>query len=83
MHNVPDPTPRRPILRVVESESKRTKHSNLKSIVGNLKRMVLGQWKFEEQESLVKLHLFNNEHVLRKFEVAIYSSLKFRVSIYG
>ena len=79
VHDVPDPAPRRPIVRVVESESKRTKHSSLKSIVGNLKRMVLGQWKFEEQESLVKLHLFDNKHVLPKFEVVIYSSLKFRV----
>ena len=81
-HDVPDPAPRRPIVRVIEGESKRTKHSSLKSIVGNLKQMVLGQWKFEEQESLVKLHLFDNEHVLPKF-VVIYSSLKFRVSIFG
>ena len=78
------PVPRRPIIVcVVQSESKRTKHSSLKSIVGNLKRMVLGQWKFEEQESLVKLHLFDDEHVLHKFEVIICSSLKFHVSIFG
>ena len=79
MHDVADPAPRRPIVRVVESESK---HSSLQSIVGNLKRMVLGQWKFEEQEPLVKLHLFDNEHILHKFEVVIYSSLKFRVRIF-
>ena len=83
MHDVSDPTPRRPIARVVERESKRAKHLSLKSIVGNLKRMALDQWKFDEQESLVKLHLFDNEHVLPKFEVVIYSSLKFRVSIFG
>ena len=82
MHDVADPAPRRPIVRVVERESKRTKHSSLQSRVGNLKRMVLGQWKFEEQESLVKLHLFDNQHVLHKFEVVIYSSLKFRARIF-
>ena len=71
---MPDPAPRQPIVRVVESESKRTKHPSLKSIVGNMKRMVLGQWKFEEQESFVKLHLFDNEHVLPKFEVVVFST---------
>jgi hypothetical protein len=48
--------------------------------------MVWGQWKYEEQNSFVKLHLFGNEHILPKFQVMIviiYSSLKFRVSIFG
>ena len=45
--------------------------------------MVLGQWKYEEQNSFVKLYLFDNEHVLPKFQVIIYSSLKFCVSIFG
>ena len=45
--------------------------------------MVLGGWKFDKQESLVKLHFFDNENVLPKFEVLIYSSLKFCVKIFG
>lgn len=87
LHDAPDPVSRRPIVRVVETadsvESKRATNSSLKSVVSNLKRMVLGQWKYEEQNSFVKLHLFDNEHVLPKFQVIIYSSLKFRVSIFG
>ena len=47
------------------------------------KRMTLGQWKFEEHETLVKLSLYNNGHVLPKFRVTIYASLKFRISIFG
>ena len=34
----------------------------------NIKRMALGQWKFEEQETLVKLSLYDNEHVFQSFE---------------
>ena len=45
--------------------------------------MTLGQWKFEEHETLVKLSLYDNGHVLPKFRVTIYASLKFRISIFG
>ena len=42
-----------------------------------------GQWKFEEHETLVKLSLYDNEHVLPKFRVTIHASLKFCISIFG
>ena len=45
--------------------------------------ITLGQWKFEEHETLVKLSLYDNGHVLPKFRVTIYASLKFRISIFG
>ena len=41
----------------------------------------LGQWKFEEHETLVKLSLYDNEHVLPKFRVTIHVSLKFCIKI--
>ena len=66
-----------------ETEAKRARHSSLASAVANIKRMTLGQWKFEEHETLVKLSLHDNGHVLPKFRVTIYASLKFRISIFG
>ena len=88
MHDVPDPKPRREIERVAisnnaETEAKRARHSSLVSVVGNLKRMTLNDWKFEEHETLIRLSLYDNQHVLPKFQVTIYSSLKFRVSVFG
>ena len=64
--------PRREIDRVAansstETEAKRARHSCLASVVANIKRMALGQWKFEEHETLVKLSLYDNEQVLPKF----------------
>ena len=88
MHDVPDPKPRREIERVAisnnaETEAKRARHSSLVSVVGNLKQMTLNDWKFEEHETLIRLSLYDNQHVLPKFQVTIYSSLKFRVSVFG
>lgn len=45
--------------------------------------MALGHWKFEEHETLIRLSSYDNEHVLPKFQVTIYSSLKFRINIFG
>lgn len=89
LHDVPGPKPRREIERVpainnnTEAETKRARHSSLASVVGNLKRMALGHWKFEEHETLIRLSSYDNEHVLPKFQVTIYSSLKFRINIFG
>ena len=81
LYDVPDPKPRREIDRVAvnstETEAKRARHSCLASVVANIKRMSLGQWK------LVKLSLYDNEHVLPKFRVTIHASLKFCISIFG
>ncbi|CAB4014544.1 Transposable element P transposase [Paramuricea clavata] len=50
LHDAPDPVSRRPIVRVVEMadsvESKRATNSSLKSVVSNLKRMVLELYTF-------------------------------------
>ena len=88
LHDVPDPKPRREIDHVAvnssfETEAKRARHSSLASVVANIKRMVLGQWKFEEHETLVKLSLYDNEHVLQTFRVTIHASPKFRISTFG
>ena len=88
LHDVPDPKPRREINPVAvnssaETEAKRARHSCLASVVANIKRMALGQWKFEEHKALVKLSLYDNEHVLPKFQVTIHASLNVCISIFG
>ena len=81
LHDVLDPKPKREIDRVAvnsstETEAKRARHSSLASVVANIKQMALGQWKFEEHETLVKLSVYDNEHVLLKFRVTIHEQVE-------
>ena len=44
---------------------------------------MLGQWKWEQHKTFIRVTLYDNEYILPKFQFTIYSSLNFRVSILG